>query len=185
MINRKAIGYITANYTSKERSALLDDRPLASCPFLGRYRLIDFPLSNMMNAGIRTVGVVLPGNYRSLVDHLGSGQRVGARPQEGRLVPAPGKRVRHRQEGHAIPAPRHQCEQGAVPARKRALCRHERDEHRVQHEPKRCHRGPRALRLRNHHDLHEGRPQARRRDQAQHRRSRTRHHLRERMRLRR
>ncbi len=74
MINRKAIGYITANYTSKERSALLDDRPLASCPFLGRYRLIDFPLSNMMNAGIRTVGVVLPGNYRSLVDHLGSGR---------------------------------------------------------------------------------------------------------------
>ncbi|MFR2950163.1 MAG: sugar phosphate nucleotidyltransferase [Collinsella intestinalis] len=43
-------------------------------PFMGHYRLIDFPLSNMMNAGIRTVGVVLPGNYRSLVDHLGSGR---------------------------------------------------------------------------------------------------------------
>ncbi|MDY2776921.1 MAG: glucose-1-phosphate adenylyltransferase subunit GlgD [Collinsella sp.] len=74
MINRKAIGYITANYTGKEHSVLLDDRPLASCPFMGRYRLIDFPLSNMMNAGIRTVGVVLPTNYRSLVDHLGSGR---------------------------------------------------------------------------------------------------------------
>ena len=72
MINRKAIGYITANYTSKQHSALLESRPLASVPFMGRYRLIDFPLSNMMNAGIRTVGVVLPGNYRSLVDHLGS-----------------------------------------------------------------------------------------------------------------
>ena len=74
MINRKAIGYITANYTSKQHSALLESRPLASVPFMGRYRLIDFPLSNMMNAGIRTVGVVLPGNYRSLVDHLGSGR---------------------------------------------------------------------------------------------------------------
>lgn len=74
MINRKAIGYITANYTSKEHSHLLECRPLASIPFMGRYRLIDFPLSNMMNAGIRTVGVVLPGNYRSLVDHLGSGR---------------------------------------------------------------------------------------------------------------
>ena len=71
MINRKAIGYITANYTSKEHSHLLECRPLASIPFMGRYRLIDFPLSNMMNAGIRTVGVVLPGNYRSL---LGSGR---------------------------------------------------------------------------------------------------------------
>lgn len=74
MINRKAIGYVTANYTSKEDSVLLENRPLASVPFMGRYRLIDFPLSNMMNAGIRTVGVVLPNNYRSLVDHLGSGR---------------------------------------------------------------------------------------------------------------
>ena len=48
MINRKAIGYITANYTSKEHSHLLECRPLASIPFMGRYRLIDFPLSNMM-----------------------------------------------------------------------------------------------------------------------------------------
>lgn len=56
MINRKAIGYITANYSSTYGSVLLKDRPIASVPFLGRYRLIDFPLSNMMNAGIKTVG---------------------------------------------------------------------------------------------------------------------------------
>ena len=68
MINRKAIGYITANYSSTYGSVLLKDRPIASVPFLGRYRLIDFPLSNMMNAGIKTVGVVMPGNYRSLID---------------------------------------------------------------------------------------------------------------------
>lgn len=74
MINQKAIGYITANYASKDNSALLNTRPLASCPFMGRYRLIDFPLSNMSNAGIRTVGVVLPTNYRSIVDHIGSGR---------------------------------------------------------------------------------------------------------------
>ena len=55
MINRKAIGYITANYSSTYGSVLLKDRPIASVPFLGRYRLIDFPLSNMMNAGIKTV----------------------------------------------------------------------------------------------------------------------------------
>ena len=45
MINRKAIGYITANYSSTYGSVLLKDRPIASVPFLGRYRLIDFPLS--------------------------------------------------------------------------------------------------------------------------------------------
>ena len=42
MINRKAIGYITANYSSSYGSVLLKDRPIASVPFLGRYRLIDF-----------------------------------------------------------------------------------------------------------------------------------------------
>lgn len=90
MINRKAIGYITANYSSNEKSALLEGRPLASCPFMGRYRLIDFPLSNMTNAGIRTVGVVLPGNYRSLVDHLGSGREWELDRKKGGLFLLPG-----------------------------------------------------------------------------------------------
>ena len=90
MINRKAIGYITANYTSTEHSALLENRPLAACPFMGRYRLIDFPLSNMMNAGIRTVGVVLPGNYRALVDHLGSGREWELDRKKGGLFLLPG-----------------------------------------------------------------------------------------------
>ena len=46
-------------------------------------RLIDFPLSNMMNAGIKTVGVVMPGNYRSLIDHVGSGKDWGLDRKKG------------------------------------------------------------------------------------------------------
>lgn len=90
MINRKAIGYITANYTSQEKSVLTKDRPLASLPFMGRYRLIDFSLSNMMNAGIKTVGVVLPANYRSLVDHIGSGSEWGLDRKNGGMFLLPG-----------------------------------------------------------------------------------------------
>lgn len=90
MINRKAIGYITANYSSTYGSVLLKDRPIASVPFLGRYRLIDFPLSNMMNAGIKTVGVVMPGNYRSLIDHVGSGKDWGLDRKKGGLFIVPG-----------------------------------------------------------------------------------------------
>ena len=90
MINRKAIGYITANYSSTYGSVLLKDRPIASVPFLGRYRLIDFPLSNMMNAGIKTVGVVMPGNYRSLIDHVGSGKDWGLDRKKGGLFLMPG-----------------------------------------------------------------------------------------------
>ena len=90
MINRKAIGYITANYTSVDKSVLTENRPLASLPFMGRYRLIDFPLSNMSNAGIKTVGVVLPTNYRSLVDHVGSGAAWGFDRKKGGMFLMPG-----------------------------------------------------------------------------------------------
>ena len=53
---------------------LTDNRMPASVPFAGRYRIIDFILSSMVNASITDVGVVLQGNYQSLLDHLGSGK---------------------------------------------------------------------------------------------------------------
>ena len=53
---------------------LTANRMPASVPFAGRYRIIDFILSSMVNAGITDVGVVLHGRYQSLLDHLGSGK---------------------------------------------------------------------------------------------------------------
>ncbi len=53
---------------------LVEHRMPGSIPFGGRYRVIDFMLSNMHNAGITDVGVVLHGNYQSLMDHLGNGK---------------------------------------------------------------------------------------------------------------
>jgi len=49
-------------------------RPLAAFPFAGRYRLIDFMLSNMINSNISNVAILSRGNYRSLVDHIRSGK---------------------------------------------------------------------------------------------------------------
>ena len=48
-------------------------RSIGSVPFCGRFRLIDFSLSNLVNAGITKVGVITKENYQSLTDHLGSG----------------------------------------------------------------------------------------------------------------
>ena len=53
---------------------LVAPRMAASIPFGGRYRVVDFMLSNLQNAGITDVGVVLQGNYQSLLDHLGNGK---------------------------------------------------------------------------------------------------------------
>lgn len=49
-------------------------RPLASIPFGGRYRIIDFVLSSMVNAGMTNIGIFTDGKTRSLMDHLGSGK---------------------------------------------------------------------------------------------------------------
>ena len=69
-----AAGIIFANLTNKNIPELTAVRTQASVPFGGRYRLIDFVLSCMVNAGIKDVNVITSYNYQSLVDHLGSGK---------------------------------------------------------------------------------------------------------------
>lgn len=67
-------GIIYAYGATKELGELVRSRTAASMPFCGRYRLIDFALSSMMNAGIHSVGVIMQRDYQSLLDHLGSGK---------------------------------------------------------------------------------------------------------------
>ena len=86
----KVIGLVTCNYSAKESSPLYASRPVASVPYLGRYRMVDFALSNLVNAGIRTVGVVMPYNYRSLIDHIGSGKDWDLDRKNGGLFILPG-----------------------------------------------------------------------------------------------
>ena len=69
-----AAGIIFANLNDKNIPELTAVRTQASVPFGGRYRLIDFVLSTMVNAGITNVNVITSYNYQSLVDHLGSGK---------------------------------------------------------------------------------------------------------------
>ena len=53
---------------------LTEVRSASSIPFGGRYRAVDFALSNLVNAGATDVGIVLHGHYQSLLDHLGTGK---------------------------------------------------------------------------------------------------------------
>ena len=64
-------------YTSKDNLNLRElttNRAVAALPVAGRYRIIDFTLSNLVNSGVRNVGVIVQKNYHSLMDHLGSGK---------------------------------------------------------------------------------------------------------------
>lgn len=59
-------------------STLTDHRPVASLPFGGKYRLIDFPLSSLANAGVRSVfGIFQQDNISSVFDHIRSGREWG------------------------------------------------------------------------------------------------------------
>lgn len=67
-------GIIFSDAFNKSLDELTRNRTVASLPFGGRYRQIDFVLSNMVNSGITAVGVITKSNYRSLMDHLGTSQ---------------------------------------------------------------------------------------------------------------
>ncbi|MDE6425604.1 MAG: glucose-1-phosphate adenylyltransferase subunit GlgD [Ruminococcus sp.] len=73
-VNYNVLGLIFASMHDSYVSELTKQRTMGSIPFGGRYRLIDFPLSNMVNSGVNEVGVITKSNYGSLLDHLGSGR---------------------------------------------------------------------------------------------------------------
>ncbi len=82
----KMIGIISCNYGLEYPEGIGERRPLAAIPFAGRYQMLDFALSNMVNAGIRTVGIILPSNIRPVLDHLGAGKEWKLGRKEGGLV---------------------------------------------------------------------------------------------------
>ncbi len=66
-------GIVFANTNDNFLKKLTAHRSMASVPIGGRYRLIDFALSNLVNAGVTSVGIITKEKYRSLMDHVGSG----------------------------------------------------------------------------------------------------------------
>lgn len=72
--NANAIGIIFPNSYDNLVPELAGDRLMASIPFAGRYRIIDFLLSSLANSGISNIAIVVRENYHSLMDHLGSGR---------------------------------------------------------------------------------------------------------------
>ena len=84
-----AIGVIFSNMHEETVPELVRRRTMASIPFGGRYRIIDFTLSNMVNSGITTVGLMANNNYRSLIDHIGSGKDWDLARKDGGIILLP------------------------------------------------------------------------------------------------
>ena len=84
------IGLIFANSGYHSLQGLAKERPVSAVPFGGRYRILDFALSSMVNSGLRTIGLVTPHHYRALLDHLGAGKEWFLDRKAGGLFILPG-----------------------------------------------------------------------------------------------
>ena len=85
----KMTGIIFSEMYNDELNAFTHDRNMAAIPFGGRYRLIDFTLSNMVNSGITNVGVLAKQHYHSLMDHLANAQEWDLNRKNGGLLLLP------------------------------------------------------------------------------------------------
>lgn len=82
-------GIIFSEMYSEELGTFTYDRNMAAIPFGGRYRLVDFVLSNMVNSGITDVGVLATQHYHSLMEHLNNAQQYDLNRKNGGLLLLP------------------------------------------------------------------------------------------------
>lgn len=85
----EVLGIVFSNAHDKVLNELCEIRTMGSVPFGGRYRLIDFTLSNMVNSGVSNVGVVTKEHYQSLMDHVGTGRAWDLSRKNGGMVLLP------------------------------------------------------------------------------------------------
>lgn len=83
--NANALGIIFPNAYDSYVPELVNDRLMASIPFAGRYRMVDFVLSSMVTSGIDNISILVRNNYHSLMDHLGSGREWDLTRKNGGL----------------------------------------------------------------------------------------------------
>lgn len=85
----KMTGIIFSNIFDTPMGELTKSRTVASMPFGGRYRFIDFVLSNMVNSNVSSIGVITKYNYESLMDHLGGGSEWDLNRKDANLYILP------------------------------------------------------------------------------------------------
>ena len=80
-----ALGIVSFENESINVEGLMEHRPVPAISFLGRYRLIDFVVSNMTNSGIQNLKVFVKKQPRSLIEQLGDGRHYNINSKHGRL----------------------------------------------------------------------------------------------------
>jgi glucose-1-phosphate adenylyltransferase len=85
MTGFKAFGIVSSADNSVHVEGLHDYRPIGAFSFLGRFRVIDFPISNMSNSGINRIQVYVRTRPRSIAEHVGSGRHYNINSKRGKV----------------------------------------------------------------------------------------------------
>ena len=80
----KALGIVTSGNRIKVEG-MQEFRPVSAFTFVGRYRMIDFPMSNLSNSNIETIQIFAGENPRSLAEHVGTGRHYGINSKRGKV----------------------------------------------------------------------------------------------------
>lgn len=80
-----AFGIVNFEGANVKIKGLQDYRPAGAISFLGRYRLVDFPISNLSNSGVNHIQVHVKSNPRSMIEHLGTGRHYNINSKRGKL----------------------------------------------------------------------------------------------------
>ena len=81
----KAFGIVNSSSKNIRVEGLEDYRPIGAFSFLGRYRVVDFPISNLSNSGIDRIQVYVQEKPRTLVAHIGTGRHYNINSKSGKL----------------------------------------------------------------------------------------------------
>ena len=81
----KAFGIISSSDNSIYVRGLNDYRPIGAISFLGRFRVIDFPISNMSNSGMNRIQVYVTSRPRSIAEHIGTGRHYNINSKRGKI----------------------------------------------------------------------------------------------------
>lgn len=81
----RALGIIAFERDRVRVQGISDFRPFSSISFLGRYRLIDFPMSNLSNSGCTTIHIYVKEKPRSVFEHVGTGRHYNMNAKQGKL----------------------------------------------------------------------------------------------------
>ena len=85
----RVLGIILAGGKGTRLNPLTKERAKPAVPFGGKYRIIDFVLSNFINSGIYSIYVLTQFRSQSLLQHLSEGWQTGGILRNQFIIPVP------------------------------------------------------------------------------------------------